>query len=181
MRGDPHHFRPERDQLLRPACDLFATHDPTQLNRQGNDIGTQYRSAIFPQSPEQEGIARAAIERANATNDGPVVTTIERSPNGIRRGTITRIIESRRTAQSLLPGDHPAQAEKLRKSFQARLKSAPASASRLVGPRGSAVVDRYPEAHVRHRRHRDPGLWRGAAIWSNRTIVSPLRSDYPRG
>ena len=58
--------------------DLFlGTHDPTQLNRQGNDVGTQYRSAIFPASPEQEDAARRAIERAAADWPAPIVTTIE--------------------------------------------------------------------------------------------------------
>ncbi|MEO6247130.1 MAG: peptide-methionine (S)-S-oxide reductase MsrA [Sphingomicrobium sp.] len=70
-------FDPEQLTFGDLADVFFATHDPTQLNRQGNDVGTQYRSAIFPQSPEQDTEARAAIARANATCGGKVVTTIE--------------------------------------------------------------------------------------------------------
>jgi methionine-S-sulfoxide reductase len=58
--------------------DVFmGTHDPTQLNRQGNDVGTQYRSAIFPLDEEQSEQAEAAIARTNEENGGKVVTTIE--------------------------------------------------------------------------------------------------------
>jgi peptide-methionine (S)-S-oxide reductase len=102
---------------------FFATHDPTQLNRQGNDVGTQYRSAIFPQSPEQDEKARNAITRANGEHGGRVVTTIEPighwypaegyhqdywSGEGQRNPYCLAVI--------------PPKLQKLRKSFQARLK-----------------------------------------------------------
>ena len=56
---------------------FFAIHDPTQLNRQGADVGTQYRSAIFPQTPQQEKIAKETIAKLNPQFNNKIVTTIE--------------------------------------------------------------------------------------------------------
>jgi peptide-methionine (S)-S-oxide reductase len=57
---------------------FFGTHDPTTLNRQGPDVGTQYRSAIFFHSPEQERTARELIAELNTAEiwNAPIVTEV---------------------------------------------------------------------------------------------------------
>jgi peptide-methionine (S)-S-oxide reductase len=108
---------------------FFATHDPTQLNRQGNDVGTQYRSAIFPLDEEQERKAREAIERANADNGGRTVTTIEPLGEWYPAEDYHQDYwagEGQRNPYCLAV--IPPKLQKLRKSFQARAKSAAATA-----------------------------------------------------
>lgn len=69
------------DESVIPAdvvLDIFFTlHDPRQLNRQGNDIGTQYRSAMFYTDEEQKLVFEKALERAKSHWDGELVTAIE--------------------------------------------------------------------------------------------------------
>ncbi|KAG0454081.1 hypothetical protein HPP92_025385 [Vanilla planifolia] len=55
---------------------FFARHDPTMLNRQGNDVGTQYRSGIYYYTPEQEKIAKESLEKHQKTLDRKIVTEI---------------------------------------------------------------------------------------------------------
>jgi len=64
---------------FKDLLDVFFTiHDPTTLNRQGADVGTQYRSAIFFHSPEQEAVAKQTIADLNASKvwNNPIVTEV---------------------------------------------------------------------------------------------------------
>lgn len=82
-------FDPQVLSYERLLLYFFKIHDPTTKNRQGNDVGTQYRSAIFTRSPEQEAVARKVIEKVNASGDwrSPVTTEI------VQGGVFTRAEE----------------------------------------------------------------------------------------
>jgi peptide-methionine (S)-S-oxide reductase len=104
---------------------FFATHDPTQLNRQGGDVGTQYRSAIFPLNDEQRVAAEAAIGRANEENGGRVVTAIEPvatwyPAEDYHQDYFAREGNNNPYCQAVIAP----KLQKFRKSYQARVKSA---------------------------------------------------------
>ena len=106
--------------------DVFmGTHEPTQLNRQGNDVGTQYRSAIFPLDEAQRAEAEAAIERWNAEHEGQrAVTTIEGPAEWYPAEDYHQEYwegEGQRNPYCLAV--IPPKLLKLRKSFQAKVKS----------------------------------------------------------
>ena len=90
--ADTHHSKSGHAEAIRVTFDptvlsyedllekwFFKLHDPTTLNRQGYDVGTQYRSAIFPQTPQQKETAEQVRARVNASGKWkrPVTTTIE--------------------------------------------------------------------------------------------------------
>ena len=105
--------------------DVFlGTHDPTQLNRQGNDVGTQYRSAIFPLNDAQRQEAEAAIGRWNAENGATAVTTIEGPATWYpAEGYHQEYWEGEGQRNPYCLAVIPPKLMKLRKSFQAKVKS----------------------------------------------------------
>ncbi len=106
--------------------DVFmGTHDPTQLNRQGNDVGTQYRSAIFPLDDAQRVEAGAAIARWNAEHsESRAVTTIEGPATWYpAEGYHQEYWEGEGQRNPYCLATIPPKLMKLRKSFQARVKA----------------------------------------------------------
>lgn len=71
-------FDPAEISLREILEIFFLIHDPTTLNRQGNDVGTQYRSGIYTSSPEQQAVAQAVIEEmvTSGVYRDPIVTEV---------------------------------------------------------------------------------------------------------
>jgi peptide-methionine (S)-S-oxide reductase len=100
-------YEPSRisyDELLEA---FWSCHDPTTLNRQGPDVGDQYRSAIFWHTPEQEAAAHASKERLDAGGRyrRPIVTAIEPAGTFWRAEEYhQRYLEKRGAAACRIPG-----------------------------------------------------------------------------
>ncbi len=74
-------FDADRISLRELLEIFFVVHDPTTLNRQGNDVGTQYRSGIYLHDAAQEAVAREVLAEANAASGGRVVTELKLREN----------------------------------------------------------------------------------------------------
>ncbi len=72
-------FDPDAVEYERLVRAFFALHDPTQVNRQGPDVGSQYRSVIFYHDPEQQAVAERVLAELDAAGrfPGPIATRIE--------------------------------------------------------------------------------------------------------
>jgi peptide-methionine (S)-S-oxide reductase len=118
-------FDPDRISYREVLEVFFAVHDPTTLNRQGNDIGTQYRSVIFFHDPEQQRIAREVIEEARRAWGRDVVTQLEPAPAYYRAEDYHQEYFRRNPDQGYCMAVIGPKVEKFRKTF-ARKRRAPA-------------------------------------------------------
>ncbi|MDK9724836.1 MAG: peptide-methionine (S)-S-oxide reductase MsrA [Sterolibacteriaceae bacterium MAG5] len=106
---------------------FFAIHDPTTPNRQGNDVGTQYRSVIFTHDAEQERTARALIAELDAARvwPAPIVTEVLPAPRFWPAEEYHQDYLARNPAQAYCQAVVAPKAAKLRQKFASRLKRGP--------------------------------------------------------
>jgi peptide-methionine (S)-S-oxide reductase len=119
-------FDPARITYREVLEVFFVIHDPTQLNRQGNDSGTQYRSVIFTHSPEQERIARETVTEIVPHYDDEIVTQVLPAPTYYRAEDYHQEYFRHNPAQGYCMFVVAPKVEKFRKTFASkRRKPAP--------------------------------------------------------
>jgi len=121
VRFDP--ARVSYGQLLKVFFSV--AHDPTQLNRQGNDQGTQYRSAIFTTDDEQKRVAEAYIRQLNAAGayDSPIVTEVSPLETFYAAEAYHQDYAAKHPMQPYVLFSAAPKVSKLRKHFAERLKA----------------------------------------------------------
>jgi len=116
-------YDPQRITLRELLEIFFTIHDPTTLNRQGNDVGTQYRSGIYVETPEQAQQAREVVAQANAALGGRVVTEIEPLRNYSRAEDYHQHYFANHPGQGYCAFVVAPKVEKFRKTFAQRVKA----------------------------------------------------------
>jgi peptide-methionine (S)-S-oxide reductase len=110
---------------LREVLEIFFTiHDPTTLNRQGNDIGPQYRSDIYWTDPAHEAVAREVRAEADAANRGRVVTELLALDNYWRAEDYHQHYFANHPGQGYCAFVVAPKVEKFRKTFRSRVRAA---------------------------------------------------------
>ncbi len=109
---------------LREVLEIFfVVHDPTTLNRQGNDVGTQYRSGIYFESAEHEAVARAVVAEANEAHKGRVVTELKPLANYSKAEAYHQHYFAQHPNQGYCAFVVAPKVEKFKKTFKARVKA----------------------------------------------------------
>jgi peptide-methionine (S)-S-oxide reductase len=117
-------FEPEAVSFKEILEVFFVIHDPTTPNRQGNDVGTQYRSAIFYHSPEQKSVAEQVIASLNAAKlwNAPVVTEVTPAVTYYGAESYHQEYFERNQSQPYCQFVVAPKVQKFRKHFLAKLK-----------------------------------------------------------
>jgi peptide-methionine (S)-S-oxide reductase len=129
--GDTGHAEVVRVQFdndvisLREVLEIFfSIHDPTTLNRQGNDVGSQYRSGIYFHEPAQRAVAQAVIDEVNQAVGGRVVTELQALGNYSPAEAYHQHYFARNPGQGYCGFVVAPKVAKFRKTFAARLRKA---------------------------------------------------------
>lgn len=109
---------------LREVLEIFFhIHDPTTLNRQGHDIGTQYRSGIYWHAPGQVAVAREVLAEADAAHGGRVVTELQELANYSRAEDYHQHYFANHPGEGYCAFVVAPKVEKFRRTFAARLRA----------------------------------------------------------